>query len=255
MTHPPHIPRRISLIDQTAAVLRERLAQGEWGAHLPGEIELAGLLQVGRNTVRAAIRLLEPEGLLKTTNGNRRQIVLSAVFLMARPVDEFPPSTGMWIEGARVRLEAQGWDFCLQVEPLACRAKPSKLLHTLTEAWPGAVWVLHRSTSQMQRWFQARQSRVVLAGSRHAGITLPQVETDLRATSLRRCRRRPQRCASGSRSGARRSMRKCPSQTPRLPRRCPETRILLLKPTHETTTGMLHELEATRPLRRRARRT
>jgi len=190
---PAHLPKRISLIDQTATVLRERLAQGEWSAHLPGEIELAGLLQVARNTVRAALVILEAEGLLKTTNGNRREVVLKrpcgrktvrrAMLIMARPVHEFPPSTAQWIAAARMRLEGQGWQFQTLVEPLAYRGSPSALLKTLTQARPGAVWVLHRSTSQMQRWFQANESRVVLAGSRHEGINLPQAETDLRAAS------------------------------------------------------------------------
>lgn len=193
MTHSPHVPQRISLIDQTAAVLRHRIERGEWSAHLPGEIELAGLLQVGRNTVRAAIRVLESDGLLKTTNGNRRQIVRkrarsspsvrSAVLLMARSLHEYPPSTALWIAAARARLEGQGWQFRTLVEPMAYRSAPSALLKTLTQSKPGAVWVLHRSTPQMQRWFQANESRVVLAGSRHEGITLPQVETDLRAAS------------------------------------------------------------------------
>ena len=160
---------------------------------MQGEIELAALLQVGRNTVRAALAILEAEGLLKTTNGNRREIVMKgartgktmrrAMLVMARPEHEFPPSTARWIAAARVRLESQGWQFQVVVEPLAYRTAPSALLKTLTQARPGAVWILHRSTPQMQRWFQANESRVVLAGSRHEGITLPQVETDLRAAS------------------------------------------------------------------------
>lgn len=187
------LPRRISLTDQTATVLRQRLAKGEWSVHLPGEIELASLLHVGRNTVRAALTILEAEGLVKTTNGNRREIVMNrslgrknvrrAVLIMARPEHEFPPSTAQWIAVARARLEGEGWQFQILVEPMAYRRSPAALLKTLTKSWPGSVWVLHRSTTQMQRWFQANESRVILAGSRHEGVTLPQVETDLRAAS------------------------------------------------------------------------
>jgi len=187
------LPERVSLVDQTATVVRERLTRGEWSAHLPGEIELAGLLQVGRNTLRAALVMLEAEGRLKTTNGSRREIVSRrapgrkavrrVVLIMRRPEHEFPPSTAHWIDAARARLESHGWQFQIAVEPLAYRGSPAALLKTLTAACSGAVWVLHRSTPQMQRWFQTHESRVILAGSRHEGITLPQVETDLRATS------------------------------------------------------------------------
>ena len=78
MTQQPQIPQRISLIDQAAAVLRSRIGQGEWSPHLPGEMELARLLQVGRNTVRAALAVLEKEGRLRSA-ARRRRVVVEAV--------------------------------------------------------------------------------------------------------------------------------------------------------------------------------
>lgn len=186
------LPRRLSLIDETAAVLRQRIAAGEWTAHLPGEFELASLLQVGRNTVRSALRLLETEGILRSRNGIRREILphpsslpplQRAVLLMAKPENEFPPSTSAWIGDLRNRLEALGWTFHLVVEPSAYRGTPSAILRSLTEPLRGTVWILHRSSPAMQRWFQERKLAAVLAGSRHAGIVLPQVEVDLEAVS------------------------------------------------------------------------
>lgn len=199
MKHPlapgpaPLLPRQIPLPDQAAAALRERLAQGEWGLRLPGEKDLAALLHVGRNTIRAALAILEGEGLVRTTNGTRRTIarkrsrarvqVRRAVLLMSGPESGFPPSTARWIQGARSRLETLGWRFRIVVEPEAYRRSPATLLQSLTAGWPDALWILHRSTAAMQRWFQDRQARVVLAGSRHHGITLPHVDTDFRAAS------------------------------------------------------------------------
>ncbi len=58
------LPQRHSLIAETAAVLRQRIEAGEWPLHLPGELDLAALLQVGRNTLRSALALLEGEGYL-----------------------------------------------------------------------------------------------------------------------------------------------------------------------------------------------
>lgn len=186
------LPRRHSLIAETASVLRQRLEAGEWSLHLPGEMELAALLQVGRNTLRSALAILEGEGRLVSSKGSRREIVpLSkkiptgkrAVLLMAKPEREFPPATAQWIEGTRARLENEGWTFRVSVEPGIYRGSPESRLLSLTNHQPGTIWILHRSTPPMQRWFQDRGERAILAGSRHEGILLPQVEIDYRAVS------------------------------------------------------------------------
>lgn len=186
------LPRRHSLIEETAAVLRARIDGGEWSLHLPGEHELAALLQVGRNTVRAALALLETEGRVRGGNGRRREIVGNAgcsgsarraVLLMAKPVIEYPPATSEWIEATRVRLESEGWTWRVVVEPGLYRGKPTPAIQALTKSPGSSVWILHRSTPAMQRGFEESGERCVLAGSRHEGITLPQVEIDYGAVS------------------------------------------------------------------------
>ena len=97
------IVRRQSLPELTAGVLREGLLAGRWGGALPGEIKLALELGVGRNTVQAALRLLEAEGVLgKQGPGRSRTVVGSGsggkargplrvgVLLHERMVDENP---------------------------------------------------------------------------------------------------------------------------------------------------------------------
>jgi DNA-binding LacI/PurR family transcriptional regulator len=69
------------------------------------------------------------------------------------------------------------------VEPEVYRGSPEKRLEALTARLSGAVWILHRSTPAMQDWFQASGVRAVLAGARHTGILLPQVELDYHAIS------------------------------------------------------------------------
>ncbi len=187
------IPRRVSLPEQTAAALREWIGQGEFGDRLPGEIELAALMQVGRNTMRTALAALETEGLLKTTNGLRREIVRRpprrrrgcrhAILVVAKPQGGWSPSTAQWIDRVKARLENKGWHFQVLVEPGAYRRSPTPLLKSLTASWPDAVWILHHSTPAMQRWFQDQRKRAILAGSRHEGIRLPRLDLDARAVS------------------------------------------------------------------------
>lgn len=64
-------PKRVSLVDSAADVIRERIQAGTWqvGDKLPIEPELALLLDVSRGTVRAAVRSLAVAGLLDVRQG------------------------------------------------------------------------------------------------------------------------------------------------------------------------------------------
>ncbi|MEU8524891.1 MULTISPECIES: FadR/GntR family transcriptional regulator [Streptomyces] len=63
---------RVSLVDSVVEQLRAQLAGGEWavGDRIPTEHELAEQLDVGRNTVREAVRVLVHAGLLESRQGN-----------------------------------------------------------------------------------------------------------------------------------------------------------------------------------------
>lgn len=62
---------RLSLADQAAEALLERVRSGEWslGEKLPGETTLAPQLGVGRSTAREAIRQLAGRGVLTSRQG------------------------------------------------------------------------------------------------------------------------------------------------------------------------------------------
>jgi len=68
--------RRQSLSEQTAAHLREAMRAGRWQEGLPGVRRLAADLGVSRDTLRAAMRLLEADGQIQAPgHGRRRQVV------------------------------------------------------------------------------------------------------------------------------------------------------------------------------------
>jgi DNA-binding FadR family transcriptional regulator len=64
--------RRGSLCDEVIAQLREQIASGTWpvGDRIPPESELVERLQVGRGTVREAIKALAHIGLLEVRQGD-----------------------------------------------------------------------------------------------------------------------------------------------------------------------------------------
>jgi biotin operon repressor len=67
--------RVMTAAEQVAGYLRRALGRGEWGGRIPGGNQLAGLLGVGRNTVEAALQLLEDEGVLVAQGAGRRRRV------------------------------------------------------------------------------------------------------------------------------------------------------------------------------------
>lgn len=64
--------RRSGLVDQVIAQLRAAITEGDWplGHRIPTEAELAETLDVGRNTVREAVRALAHSGLLDVRQGD-----------------------------------------------------------------------------------------------------------------------------------------------------------------------------------------
>jgi DNA-binding FadR family transcriptional regulator len=71
---------RQSLVDTVVEALRAQLAAGEWkvGARIPTEHALAEQLQVGRNTVREAVRVLVHAGMLRSRQGEGTFVVSTA---------------------------------------------------------------------------------------------------------------------------------------------------------------------------------
>jgi DNA-binding FadR family transcriptional regulator len=67
----PRLPRP-SLVDAALAAMRERIGSGDWpvGHRIPKETELADMLQIGRNTVREAVRVLSHAGVLEVRQGD-----------------------------------------------------------------------------------------------------------------------------------------------------------------------------------------
>ena len=64
--------RRGGLVEQVIEQLRAAIRDGEWpvGGKIPPEAELAATLDVGRNTVREAVRALAHGGLLEVRQGD-----------------------------------------------------------------------------------------------------------------------------------------------------------------------------------------
>jgi DNA-binding LacI/PurR family transcriptional regulator len=189
------LPERVSLVTQTARILREGLETNRWPGALPGERLLSEQLRVSRPTLRAALAQLEKDGLLQTSQGKRRQTVSgkgkrkagknnapkSICLLSPHPLDEVPPMVLFWINELRVRLSELGLGMELVVRPSAYHARAERAWEELVQGHPSAAWVLFLSTEPMQRWFAAHKIPALVVGSCPPDDPLPSVDVDYRA--------------------------------------------------------------------------
>lgn len=183
---------RRSLIEEAAEVLRKAIAGSRWTEHLPSERRLAVELGISRPTLRAALELLNRDGLIVSAQGRRTRLrmpssstqspVKGVALLSPVPVHEMPPFVLLWIDQLRSQLARRHLLLHVQVGRAEfARRLPDNALRSLTSGSPGTTWILYQSTEPMQRWFATHRVPCVVVGSTHPGIDLPAVDRDYRS--------------------------------------------------------------------------
>ena len=189
-------PKRLSLVTQTADLLREHLVTRPAGEKLASERELGHQLGVSRMTLRAALATLAREGLIRAGQGRSRVVVKhgpraghrngprDVVLLSPIPLHEIEPRVLFWIDELRDTLAKERC--ALQVlDYRSCYSnRPQRALEKLAARLRPSAWVLFQATPSMQAWFMARGLPTVNAGSCYEGIRLPAVDVDYRAASI-----------------------------------------------------------------------
>lgn len=187
------IPRRHSLVSQTAAILRDEIQRGTWRDWLPGERALCESLQVSRNTLRAALAQLKQDGVIRADHGAGNRILQrrrarkatlrshDVALLAPEAIERMRPSQTLWIDELRAMLNERGCRLHLFHGPQYFRANPGAALEKLVTQHPHGCWVLTLSSEATQRWFESKAVPSVVAGSVHAGLNLPWRDLDHRA--------------------------------------------------------------------------
>jgi hypothetical protein len=78
--------RVLTAAEQVGEYLRAELCRGAWGGRMPGGSRLATELGVGRDTVEAALQILERDGLLVPQGAGRRRRIELPEGRVARPM-------------------------------------------------------------------------------------------------------------------------------------------------------------------------
>ncbi len=137
-------PRRAStLAAQVADQLREQLVSGRWpvGTRIPGEQELAEMLQVSRNTVREALRALVHLGLLEARVGDGTYVrvtsELEAVLLRraatTRPTDVLELRAVLEEHAAGLAAERRSAAEAAELRELLAAARASNHTGSMTQ--------------------------------------------------------------------------------------------------------------------------
>jgi hypothetical protein len=173
----------------TAAVraIRQMIGEGAIGPALPSERTLSTQLGISRPVLREALAELENAGEL-VWRGKRRCLAADRKRRKPRPAricllcrhgwEVDGNETVMLREHAAHSLGHDGLDIEVAAAPACFGPNPARLLQQITEARPRTLWVLFRSTPQIQSWFLESGLPVLVLGGCHPGIDLPNLDTD-----------------------------------------------------------------------------
>lgn len=189
-----HLPKRQSLVAQTIAVLDAQIAAREWRDWLPSERSLCHLLQVSRNTLRAALAQMTRDGRIRPVHGAGNQILDSRAarrprragsgdvgLLTPEPIERLRPVQTLWIDEMRALLSERGIRLRVFHGRHYYSPKPGAALHRLVTRSPHGCWMVMLADKPVQRWFSQNRIPCVIAGSVHAGVALPFRDLDHRA--------------------------------------------------------------------------
>lgn len=185
---------RLTLAEQTAAHLRERLASEQWVGTVPGVVRLSVELQVSQSTVRAALHQLEAEGLLASGGHCRgRQVVtgtgrgarqgLRVGFLLhdARPDDQakstslIPGPIELSIQHA---LEAAGHAVFFPRQSQVELHHDVGLITRHLRGTPADAWIVCAGSRELLEWFAEQSVPCLALYGRAGGLPLARTGPD-----------------------------------------------------------------------------
>ena len=165
--------------EQLADHLKEEIRAGRWTERMPGESWLLAHLHVGRETVRAAMVLLEREGVLVSEGqGKRRRILMGRdasatkvirlrIFLYETQSREDADNTSLLAQLLGAGIDAGFADKSLKdlgmdVDRVARYVRKN----------PADAWVVSAASREVLEWFAGQATPAMAMYGRHKGLPI-----------------------------------------------------------------------------------
>ena len=178
--------QRVSAVSQLAAHLRDGLARGRWRGEMPGVMRLADELGVARNTVEAALRELERDGLLVSQGHGRGRLIdlkggekKSGLRVAILPNDAADRGLNYLIE-LEHELKAAGHQAFFTADSLDVLGMEVNRVARMVEKTEADAWVVLAASRKVLEWFVARQVPTFALFGRRGGLPLAAVGPDKR---------------------------------------------------------------------------
>lgn len=170
---------RLSLVEQTAAHLREGIRSGRWSGQLPGVLRLATTLDVSKDTVRAALRIIEQEGFLTGMGHGRNRTVVSSekaigsrrplrvALLFRDALEDQNSSMQRLVLQVQRRVEAAGHT-CFFAPRTQTGLKFSVArIARVVNLTPADAWIVAGGDLPLLQWFAQQSVPAMALGGRH----------------------------------------------------------------------------------------
>lgn len=182
-------PLRQSLINQTAAALREGIASGHWKNFLPSERELCLCLQVSRPTLRSAVQILVQENCVSVQHGKRTAILKrrkaklrsarrSVALVSKLPLHLMSRNRIYLIDYLQRALHEQELDLEIISHPGFGGSRPDQAIKHLADRGLFKAFVLQACSRSVQNWFYQQSLPAITMGSVFPEVSMPSVDVD-----------------------------------------------------------------------------
>ena len=175
--------------DQIAKEIHQKIRLATWDDHLPSERWLSEELGVGRDQVHQAILKLRDTKVITLknrrnwiNNANAQQArTVSVVFLTPQRLQEAGRNFLFCIDDLRKKLSKKNIAVHVETSISMSEYSTGKRLKRFIHQRPDSIWILHRATPAVQRWFQSQDLPTIILGTASNKSGFPFIDIDYQA--------------------------------------------------------------------------